>query len=230
MGHFVNNLIWFGLYYLGLTSLVCARFRGVYEMILMGYNPWAVSRGLLWVITCRDSGVRILTCVTVDGEFWSNWPWVYLRCWHQFYILSIGTNPLDITSSFVHVGFGVSCLCGNLALNARLPGKFHQAAHEKIMKHITSQAMKWTWLQEVQRPICERRKLGGPGQKMLKLARQGALSKPRRKWRQGPTCRRENDPEDMRSMHDKGGCEVDQGRPAQPISGTIRHPFWPRWS
>jgi hypothetical protein len=32
---------------------------------------------------------------------------VYLRCWHEFYILSIGTNPLDITSSFVHVGFGV---------------------------------------------------------------------------------------------------------------------------
>jgi hypothetical protein len=27
--------------------------------------------------------------------------------WHEFYILSIGTNPLGITSSFVHVGFGV---------------------------------------------------------------------------------------------------------------------------
>jgi hypothetical protein len=26
---------------------------------------------------------------------------------HEFYILSIGTKPLDITSSFVHVGFGV---------------------------------------------------------------------------------------------------------------------------
>jgi hypothetical protein len=34
-------------------------------------------------------------------------PWVYLRCWHDFYILSIGTNPLGITSLFVHVGFGV---------------------------------------------------------------------------------------------------------------------------
>jgi hypothetical protein len=28
-------------------------------------------------------------------------------CWHEFYILSISTNPLGITSSFVHVGFGV---------------------------------------------------------------------------------------------------------------------------
>jgi hypothetical protein len=26
---------------------------------------------------------------------------------HEFYILSIGSNPLGITSSFVHVGFGV---------------------------------------------------------------------------------------------------------------------------
>jgi hypothetical protein len=26
---------------------------------------------------------------------------------HEFYILSIGTNPLGITSSFMHVGFGV---------------------------------------------------------------------------------------------------------------------------
>jgi hypothetical protein len=29
------------------------------------------------------------------------------RCWHEFYILSIGTNPLGITSLFMHVGFGV---------------------------------------------------------------------------------------------------------------------------
>jgi hypothetical protein len=26
---------------------------------------------------------------------------------HEFYTLSIGTNPLGITSSFVHVSFGV---------------------------------------------------------------------------------------------------------------------------
>jgi hypothetical protein len=32
---------------------------------------------------------------------------VYLQCWHEFYILSIGTNPRGITSSLVHVGFGV---------------------------------------------------------------------------------------------------------------------------
>jgi hypothetical protein len=31
----------------------------------------------------------------------------YLQCWHDFCILSIGTNPLGITSSFMLVGFGV---------------------------------------------------------------------------------------------------------------------------
>jgi hypothetical protein len=41
----------------------------------------------------------------VDGEILSIEPWVYLRCWHEFYTLSIGTNPLGITSSFVHVWF-----------------------------------------------------------------------------------------------------------------------------
>jgi hypothetical protein len=29
------------------------------------------------------------------------------HCWHEFYILSIGTNPIGITSLCVHVGFGV---------------------------------------------------------------------------------------------------------------------------
>jgi hypothetical protein len=44
------------------------------------------------------------------------------RCWHEFYPLSIGTNPRGITSSLVHVGFGVKCLRRVLTLKARLPG------------------------------------------------------------------------------------------------------------
>jgi hypothetical protein len=33
--------------------------------------------------------------------------WEFMSKMHVGYILSIGTNPLGITSSFVHVGFGV---------------------------------------------------------------------------------------------------------------------------
>jgi hypothetical protein len=36
--------------------------------------------------------------------------------------VSIGTNPRGITSSLVHVGFGVKCLRRVLTLKARLPG------------------------------------------------------------------------------------------------------------
>jgi hypothetical protein len=53
---------------------------------------------------------------------------------NEFYILSIGTNPLGITSLFVHVGFGVYCLCRNLVLKERLPGKVHQAPCDKTSK------------------------------------------------------------------------------------------------
>jgi hypothetical protein len=50
---------------------------------------------------------RCVTMYCVDSEIPSTYPRVYLRCWHEFYILSIGTNPRGITSSLVHVGFGV---------------------------------------------------------------------------------------------------------------------------
>jgi hypothetical protein len=69
----------------------------------------------------------------------------------------------------MHVVFGVFCLCMTLALNARLPGKVHQAPCDKIMKPGTSQDMKWTWLQVAQWLNREGRKLWGPKQKMLKL-------------------------------------------------------------
>jgi hypothetical protein len=62
---------------------------------------------------------------------------------------------MDITSSFMHVSFGVWCLCWNLALKARLPGKVHQAPHDKTLKPGTSQAIKWAWLQEAQAPTRE---------------------------------------------------------------------------
>jgi hypothetical protein len=56
--------------------------------------------------------------------------------------LTIGTNPLDIKSSLLHVVFGVYCLCRILALNARLVGNVHQSPCEKTMKPDTSQDMK----------------------------------------------------------------------------------------
>jgi hypothetical protein len=137
---------------------------------------------------------------------------------------------IDITSSLVHVGFGVWCLCRNLALKARLPGKVHLAPREKIMKLVTSQTMMWTWLQEAQGPTREDGKLWGPEQKMLNLAGQGALSKPRRNWRQGPTCRRENTLEDSGSIVHEAGREVGwngprlPGRPS-PFLGPVSSPL-----
>jgi hypothetical protein len=147
-------------------------------------------------------------------------------------MLSIGTNPLVITSSLVHVGFGVWCLCRNLALKSRLLGKIHLAPREKIMKPSTSQAMTWTWLQEAQGPTREDGKLQGPGQKMLNLAGQGAISKPRRNWHQGPTCRRVNTLEDSGSITHEAGREVGRNkpRPAGPGPahfGAHSHPLWP---
>jgi hypothetical protein len=115
-------------------------------------------------------------------------------------------------------------------------GKVHQAPREKTMKPGTIQAMKWTWLHEAWGPTREGRKLGGPEQKILKLAQQGALSKPRTNWRQGPTCRWGKLPEDTRSVIDEGGHEMGQNGPrsvasdrsAHAISGPIRRPLWPR--
>jgi hypothetical protein len=151
------------------------------------------------------------------------------------YILSIGTNPLDITSSFMHVGFEVWCLCKNLALKARLPRKVHEAPRGKTLKPSTSQAMKWTWLQEAQGPTREDGKLRGPRQIILNLAMQVASSNQQRNWRQGPTCRRDKLLEDTGSITEEGGHKMGQngprpvslGRSTWPISGSIRNPLWP---
>jgi hypothetical protein len=102
------------------------------------------------------------------------------------------------------------------------------SVESKTSKPGTSQAMKWTWLQEAQGPTREDEKLWGPEQKMLNFAGQGASSKPRRNWRQGPTCRRENTLEDSRSIVHEGGhewAEMGPRRSAHPISRPIRAPF-----
>jgi hypothetical protein len=111
-----------------------------------------------------------------------------------------------------------------LALNTRLLDKVHKAPHQKIMKPSTIQDMKWTWLQVAQAPSCEGRKLRGPRQKMLKLAKQWALSKPRRNWHQGPTCRRVKVPEDMRSITDEGGRKSGWGGPRPVGPRQPSHP------
>jgi hypothetical protein len=129
-----------------------------------------------------------------------------------------------MSSSHSHVVFGVYCLRRVLTLKERLLEKVRQALCEKIMKPDTSQGTKWTWLQVAQGLKLEAVKLQGPGQNMLKLARQGALSKPRRNWHQGPTCRTWKVPEDTRSSEEAGAelsrngpRPVGPGRPAQPI-------------
>jgi hypothetical protein len=101
------------------------------------------------------------------------------------------------------------------------------------MKPSTSQDTSWTWLQRAQGPKHEAVKLQGPGQKMLKLARQGALSKPWRRQRQGPTCIREQVNNWPRSIGERDGAETGLGRSAQAgRPGLFRvqfvPPFWPR--
>jgi hypothetical protein len=104
------------------------------------------------------------------------------------------------------------------------------------MKPDTSQDTSWTQLQGAQGPKHEARKLQGPRQKMLKLARQGALSKPWRRWRQGPTCIREQVNNWPRSIGERDGAEpgrngpgpVSLSRLAWPVPGSVRAPLWPR--
>jgi hypothetical protein len=104
------------------------------------------------------------------------------------------------------------------------------------MKPDTSQDTSWTWLQRVKGPNHETMKLQGPGQKMLKLARQGALSKPWRRRRQGPTCIREQVKNWPRSIGEREGAKPGQNgpgsvgpsRPAQPDPSPLRAPFCPR--
>jgi hypothetical protein len=106
------------------------------------------------------------------------------------------------------------------------------------MKPDTSQDTSWTWLQRAQGPKHEAEKLQGPGQKMLKLARQGALSKPWRRRRQGPTCIREKVNNWPRSAGERTGAEpgwkgprsVGPGRPAQLVFVPVRDPLWPTCS
>jgi hypothetical protein len=106
------------------------------------------------------------------------------------------------------------------------------------MKPDTSQDTSWTWLQRAQGPKPEARKFQRPGQKMLKLARQGALSKPWRRRRQGPTCIRDqvnNWPrsigeQDWAELSRNGPGRVGPGRPSWPVPGPVRAPLWPRCS
>jgi hypothetical protein len=69
------------------------------------------------------------------------------------------------------------------------------------------------------------RELHGPGPKMLNLVRQGALSKPWRRWRQGPTCIREQVNNWPRSIGERDWAEQGQNGPG-PV-GLFRARFTP---
>jgi hypothetical protein len=79
-------------------------------------------------------------------------------------------------------------------------------------------------------------KLHGPGQKMLKLAQQGALSKPWRIRRQGPTCIREQVNNRPRSIGEQDGAEPGRNGPGlvgpgwvgQPVPSPVRVTLFPR--
>jgi hypothetical protein len=102
------------------------------------------------------------------------------------------------------------------------------------MKPGTSQDTSWTWLKMAQGPKHEAGKLQGPEQKMLKLARQGALSKPWRRRRQGPICIREQVNNWPRSIGEWDRAEpgrnglgsVGPGRLSYPVSGLVCGPLF----
>jgi hypothetical protein len=72
------------------------------------------------------------------------------------------------------------------------------------------------------------RKTLGIWTKMLKLAWQGALSKPWRRQRQGPTCRREQVSNWPRSVGEQNGAESGRKGPISPSwPGLFRAQFTP---
>jgi hypothetical protein len=94
---------------------------------------------------------------------------------------------------------------------------------------------KWTWLQMTQGLKHEAVKLQEPKQKMQELVQKVPLYKPRRKWRQGSTCRRVLIINYMRSSHAKNGAKSGQKGPgptgpcqlAWPIFCPVQLPLWP---
>jgi hypothetical protein len=83
-----------------------------------------------------------------------------------------------------------------------------------------------------QEPKHEVLKLQGPEQKMIKLVRQAALSKPWRRRRQGPTCIREQVNNWPWSVVERTGAELGRNgpRPAQPVFVSVRDALWPTCS
>jgi hypothetical protein len=95
------------------------------------------------------------------------------------------------------------------------------------MKPSISQDTSWTWLQMDQGPKHEAGKLQWDGQKMLKLARQGALPKPWRRRHQGPTCIREQ----VNNWSRSSGERVGQNRAETGLfRAWFAKPLWPRCS
>jgi hypothetical protein len=115
-----------------------------------------------------------------------------------------------------------------MAMAAMFATYVHQALQETIMKPDTSQDTSWTWLQRAQGPKHEAGKLQGPGQKMLNLARQGALSKPWGRRRQGPTCIREQVNNWPRSVGERTRAEPGQ-KPLCPLKALYLSHYPQKW-
>jgi hypothetical protein len=147
-----------------------------------------------------DSRVATREHLTIPVQFllWGCWRWIFVNLVYLLYIGFVYGLQLtrhyrhinDVTSSLFECGIWSMLFTQDLGTKRSTSGKVQWALYERIMKPGTSQHSRWTWLQTTQGPQREGTKLQGPKQKMLKLARQGALSKPWRRWRQGSTCRR----------------------------------------
>jgi hypothetical protein len=101
-----------------------------YEALLCGLRV-AIETGIKCLDVRGDSQLVIdqvmknVSCHNEKMEAYCNVLTVKFRQpSHEFCILSIGTNPRGITSSLVHVGFGVKCLRRVLTLKANFRDKF----------------------------------------------------------------------------------------------------------
>jgi hypothetical protein len=133
----------------------------------------------------------------VDGEILWTKPWVYLRCWHDFYIISIGTNPL-LYKKFIHacwfwslvfmLGLSVESKTSGISSSSTL-WQDHKARYKSsnevnmTPRSLGTKPEKMKNFEDLVRKVSNR-------------AGQGASSNSERNWRQGPTCRRGKDLED----------------------------------
>jgi hypothetical protein len=93
-------------------------------MLINLHRLFSFGRGFKFKLPLLNSWLNLLF---EDFAIVGYWQWISVNLAMSLAVVLAKILYLIhwyITSSFVHVGFGVWCLCRNLALKARLPVKF----------------------------------------------------------------------------------------------------------